>query len=361
MNGGFSMRLVRVGTAVVIVAIAFEACEATTESRAAEAIPIQEVRGCSSKPMGGFQGGAEVIFFKPFAEAGSTPNSILASSGADEFLPAWRLWGGYANDEGLGSRIRWWQYDQTATSTPPSPESAFPSRLIFQKLDCELTQQVCFHSWELLVSGGITYVGNEINSVRPDRRFDERYRFDGVGLTAGLQAIRDSARFPEMKLVGTVQWSGAYGNNVATRFAPVSDAPLFLREYDGQHPRAFDRTAVGAEARRRRDRFRGRSGRGAVLDDRIGHAFLAPPDRCRWRRRRPRRPVGERGIPAVASALESIAEHDLHLLAGLVTLAAGWQREESAGPGEPEEIRRAGPRKRRRLEPRNDLVSRQGR
>lgn len=230
MNGGFSMRLVRVGTAVVIVAIAFEACEATTESRAAEAIPIQEVRGCSSKPMGGFQGGAEVIFFKPFAEAGSTPNSILASSGADEFLPAWRLWGGYANDEGLGSRIRWWQYDQTATSTPPSPESAFPSRLIFQKLDCELTQQVCFHSWELLVSGGITYVGNEINSVRPDRRFDERYRFDGVGLTAGLQAIRDSARFPEMKLVGTVQWSGAYGNNVATRFAPVSDAPPFSFE-----------------------------------------------------------------------------------------------------------------------------------
>lgn len=216
MNGGFSMRLVRVRTAVVIVAIAFEACEATTESRAAEAIPIQEVRGCSSKPMGGFQGGAEVIFFKPFAEAGSTPNSILASSGADEFLPAWRLWGGYANDEGLGSRIRWWQYDQAATSTPPSPESAFPSRLIFQKLDGEVTQQVCFHSWELLVSGGLTYVGNEINSLHPDQRFDERYRFDGVGLTAGLQAIRDGVLFPSMKMVGTMQWSGVYGNSTSS-------------------------------------------------------------------------------------------------------------------------------------------------
>lgn len=220
------MRQTGFASAVAVMIVVSAVFEASAEAGGPETIPLQEVHGCSAKPTGGFHGGAEVIFFKPFAEAGSTPNSILASSGADDFLPAWRLWGGYANEDGLGSRIRWWQYDQTATSTPPSPDEAFPSRLIFQKLDCEVTQQVCFHSWELLVSGGLTYVGNEINSLHPDQRFDERYRFDGVGLTAGLQAIRDSVRFPSMKLVGTMQWSGAYGNSIATRFQPLSgDAP----------------------------------------------------------------------------------------------------------------------------------------
>lgn len=215
MNRGFSIRPSHAGCAAAFMVVAFAGFKAT-EARAAEGIPIREVRGCTSKPTGGFQGGAEVIFFKPFAEAGSTPNSILAGTGADEFLPAWRLWGGYANEDGLGSRIRWWQYDQTSTSAGDD----FRSRLIFQKLDCEITQQVCFRSWELLVSGGLTYVGNEIDSLPEAGPFDQRFRFDGVGLTAGLQAVRESVRFPSIKMVGTMQWSGAYGNSTATPFVP---------------------------------------------------------------------------------------------------------------------------------------------
>lgn len=83
-------------------------------------------------------GGAEIIFFKPFGEAGTTPQQAIAASGASSFLPAWRLWGGWSDEEGLGARVRWWQYDQFSSATDSLGTSE--TRLIFQKLDVEVTQ-----------------------------------------------------------------------------------------------------------------------------------------------------------------------------------------------------------------------------
>lgn len=175
-------------------------------------------------------GGAEVIFFKPFAEAGSTPQQAIVLSDATTFLPAWRLWGGWSDSDGLGCRVRWWQYDQTQ-----SAESAFgavtSTRLIFQKLDIEVTQQMNRHRWDLIFSGGFTWIGNEMQLSSSSLSLSEfdRWRMDAVGLTAGLQGAVRSRWFEHWRWCGSVQGSGVFGNSLSqTVSEPIGSQPSTL-------------------------------------------------------------------------------------------------------------------------------------
>lgn len=173
----------------------------------------------------GLYGGSEIMFFKPFAEAGSLPNEILMATGADDFLPAWRLWGGVVGDDSFGTRIRWWQYDQFSENA-----EANSSRVVFQKLDWEFTQQVSMNRWDVLFSGGLTYVGNQVSETfSPTSPFVDsalRFRFDGVGVTVGVQAFRHSSLWPSATLGGGIQWSGVYGNSVGMQ------SGLFPRNFE---------------------------------------------------------------------------------------------------------------------------------
>jgi len=137
---------------------------------------------------------------------------------------------GYQNRDGLGWRVNWWQWDQYSSGT--SQEIFFGDitktdlRLTFQKLDLLATQMVSFRRWDLVFSGGVTYVGNNNNInltdlVGPGESFGVNSHFDGWGLTTGLLAIRDIPGMPGLKLVSSVQWSGVYGNTV---FAGIGDA-----------------------------------------------------------------------------------------------------------------------------------------
>ena len=181
------------------------------------AVPAAAVE-CVQPADPGVYAGAEVMFFKPFAEAGSIPNEILVRTGADDFMPAWRIWGGTVDDGGFGTRVRWWQYDQLSADA-----AGYASRLGFQKLDWEATQQAAFGRWRLLGSGGLTYVANQLGETRPadlgpSPYFPLRYRFDGVGVTLGLQAVRQGVWHPHWAVFGAVQWSAVYGNAVATQW-----------------------------------------------------------------------------------------------------------------------------------------------
>lgn len=182
-------------------------------------------RGC------GFYGGAEIMWLKPFATTFGA--ALINASSANEFLPAWRLWGGYQNSDGLGWRVGWWQWDQSSVGSDQGligPENSTNQlRLVFQKLDLEMTQMLSFRRWDLMLGAGITYVGNTSNFrsdwVDPDpQSFFANARFDGWGLTAGLLAIRDLPRWPGLKLVSAVQWSGVYGNSVISG-SPFDDEP----------------------------------------------------------------------------------------------------------------------------------------
>lgn len=192
-------------------------------------LPAVAVRGGCLKdcPQGGFLGGAEVMFFKPFGEASQTGQQVIELSGADSFLPAWRLWGGWSDAEGLGFRARWWQYDQYASRQNLGIE--LQSRLIFQKLDLEATQQVRYRSWDLLYSGGVTWIGNEMTLSSKGDDGVERWRLDAAGVTVGLQGIRRSRWLEYWRWQGSSQFSGVFGNGLAQNVRdPIGAQPSSL-------------------------------------------------------------------------------------------------------------------------------------
>jgi hypothetical protein len=190
-------------------------------------------RGC------GFYGGGEIMFLKPFAsEFGGV---FLDAASADEYLPGWRLWGGYQNADGLGWRVGWWQWDQTSTGR----SNIFGSDVIttlgltFQKLDLEATQMLSFRRWDLLLGAGVTYVGNNYDTLLRDPEDPANFtsilsRFDGWGLTSGLLAIRDLPGVPGLKLASSVRWSGVYGTNLISEFGddrlPIESAMVNILE-----------------------------------------------------------------------------------------------------------------------------------
>lgn len=171
-----------------------------------------------------FYGGAEIIFFKPFGEAGTTPQQAIAASGADSFLPAWRLWGGWSDDEGLGARVRWWQYDQFSSLTDNFGTTR--TRLIFQKLDVEVTQQTTWRSWDMMWSCGVTWIGNELDLDTGAGSGADRWRMDAAGVTAGVQAVRRSRRFEHWRWFASAQGSGVFGNSLSQTTAdPIGAQP----------------------------------------------------------------------------------------------------------------------------------------
>lgn len=167
----------------------------------------------------GYYGGAEIMWLKPFS-TGVTPVLVDGSS-ANEFLPGWRLWGGYQNCDGLGWRVNWWQWDQSSTGATDlifDQPTIVDTRIVFQKLDLLATQMVSFRRWDLTLLGGVTYAGNQFDSQISDpigpQSISGAARFDGWGLTTGLLAYRDIPRLSGLKGYGGVQWSGVYGNSV---------------------------------------------------------------------------------------------------------------------------------------------------
>jgi len=174
----------------------------------------------------GFYGGAEIMWLKPFSsgpDVGIGTSGFLSAASADEFLPGWRLWGGYQNCDGLGWRVNWWQWDQFSTGattaggfppgTPVVPATA-DMRLAFQKLDLLATQMVSFRRWDVMFLGGVSYAGQTFDYALDAAldNFARTSRFDGWGLTAGTLAYRDIGWWDGLKGYGGVQWSGLYGN-----------------------------------------------------------------------------------------------------------------------------------------------------
>ncbi len=160
--------------------------------------------GTSSRSAG-FSGGAEAMFLRPCATARSLPVQYLEDAG---YQPAWRLWGGVSGDEGLGIGVRWWQFDHT-NGPPGQPIGA---QALFQKLDVEANQRLGFRVCDVLISAGVTYAANGIGDAGPGSF--ARWRFDGVGLTAGAQVVRPTPWFRGLTLAAAIQGSAVFGPSV---------------------------------------------------------------------------------------------------------------------------------------------------
>ena len=173
------------------------------------------------------------MWLKPFGTGSSTVTKPLELASAGEFLPAWRLWGGAQNCDGLGWRINWWQWDHISTGVSTGqfgspPGNTWTNRTVFQKLDLLGTQMVSFRSWDLMLLGGVTYAGNTFITAETGATSTSinNYRFDGWGLTAGLLAYRNVPWITGLRGFGGVQWSGIYGNAIEDSGQIIPSIPL---------------------------------------------------------------------------------------------------------------------------------------
>lgn len=125
------------------------------------------------------------------------------------FEPAYRLTAGRQMSDGLGARMRYFEFNRGDTT--PAGTLGVQARY----LDAELTQTVDFRSWNLLFSGGLRYaqyqannslfLGNVGTGVTSD--------FNGFGSTFGGQASRNLNQSGSLRLVTAARWSTVFGNN----------------------------------------------------------------------------------------------------------------------------------------------------
>ncbi|MCE9604815.1 MAG: hypothetical protein K8U03_07935 [Planctomycetia bacterium] len=157
----------------------------------------------------GIIAGTETVFLRPYASGGNLDNG--PGSAQMNFNPSQRYWLGYQSADGLGARIRYWEFDRGATSGGVVG-GAGPTGLgvEFRNLDVEMTQAVDFKRWNLLFSGGLRYQEMGFNTATTTNIFD--VGFDGVGLTFAGQASRDLNSSGSLRMTMGGRWSAIYGN-----------------------------------------------------------------------------------------------------------------------------------------------------
>jgi len=157
----------------------------------------------------GIIAGTETVFLRPYASSGFLDPG--AGAVAMNFNPSQRYWIGYQSADGLGGRIRYWEFDRGATGAGGAGVG-----VEYRNLDVELTQAVDFKRWNLLGSAGLRYQETGMNvgpSLFAGLPLD--FGFDGVGLTFSGTATRDLNQSGTWRFASTARWSAVYGNSKA--------------------------------------------------------------------------------------------------------------------------------------------------
>lgn len=164
-----------------------------------EAVPGNDI---CFQTCGGFVGGADFAFLKPYAGDISglsidiLTESIYLDSKNNRFDPSWRLWLGYMSPDGTGIRARYWQFDHdlAAECWDASLEGDLFSahgRLNMYSIDVEFMQRFDFSAWSVLGTAGLRVAGVDRSfslretSIEGDSEFLLSNQYDGIGPTIG--------------------------------------------------------------------------------------------------------------------------------------------------------------------------------
>ena len=140
---------------------------------------------CCDKTMS--YAGLEIVALKVFQSEGNYGNN--------DYQPGVRVWAGAQRSDGLGVRVRWFDYTQSIGGDVVDIEN----------LDLELTDAFSLGRWDGIVSGGLRYT-EFAETTTPVDSF-------ATGLTLGVQMNRDlNGRF---SIFSAVQESLLYGNDIA--------------------------------------------------------------------------------------------------------------------------------------------------
>ena len=184
--------------------------------------------GQSSAQAQHMYGGVEIPILEVH-EAGLAITGTPLMTPDYDLEPSIRFWAGRESCSGLGARITYFDFDDSASSSLFGVDLG--TAVDIYALDLELTQSTDFCGWDLLVSGGLRVGGIDQDlSVSDGTDFASLSRdFDGFGLTFGLAGSRDL--FRRVGAYGKFRGSLLYGDadiNLSDNGA-LFDAPT---EYD---------------------------------------------------------------------------------------------------------------------------------
>ena len=167
---------------------------------------------------GGWVAGLDFLMLQPFGGVQALPTLGGVGLGLPQmnYNPAYRISLGRVNSEGLGARIRYFEFDRSATNAVGSVgvEARY--------LDLEATQVVNFRRWNLQFAGGLRYaeyeqqIGANFAIGAAPIALGVANGIDGFGLTFGTQATRDLNRSGSLQLVAGARYSALYGNSSIT-------------------------------------------------------------------------------------------------------------------------------------------------
>jgi len=157
--------------------------------------------------------GSELIFLKPVATNGDLPGAtanVTTSLGlfpptaivnlnvhnTFNFETTPRFWLGYVTQSGLGFRVQYWEFRHSAETQFLDPLGlvSFNGAMRFRTFDWEVTQQLDFRKWRMLMFGGFRY-----GEIRQSESLDvlgtlatlqQSQSFNGIGLTGGANLNR---------------------------------------------------------------------------------------------------------------------------------------------------------------------------
>lgn len=171
---------------------------------------------CSDR-CGGIIGGSELVYLRPYGSGGVFDTG---AGGQMNYQPTMRYWLGYQRADGLGGRIRYWEFDRNGAGPGGTGVGAE-----FRTFDAELTQTVDFRTWNFLFAGGLRYA--ETNITRNDAAVPAfNAGFDGIGLTTAAQATRNLNCSGSLRFTAGARWSALYGNSktqIGGAIVPVRD------------------------------------------------------------------------------------------------------------------------------------------
>ena len=149
-----------------------------------------------------FEIGAEAVFLSPHSTTGLGPGGIAFFPSVDYF-ESWRGWIGFSNENGVGLRGRYWEFDHLVTNNL----NAFIYGLDTYVADLEATLNQRFGNWDVQLSGGIRYV-----NFHEDRTFITRSFVDSelIGIVLGGEVKRPLAN--GVRGFGVVRVASVYGD-----------------------------------------------------------------------------------------------------------------------------------------------------
>jgi hypothetical protein len=156
---------------------------------------------------GGFVGGAEFSFLKPYVGdiSGLSIDILTANiyidSKDNQFDPSWRLWLGYMSPDGAGIRARYWQFDHELAAecwdvAHGADLFSARGRLDMYSVDVEFMQRFDFSTWSVLGTAGLRVAGIDRNfslrktSIGGESEFLLANQYDGIGPTMGFEFRR---------------------------------------------------------------------------------------------------------------------------------------------------------------------------